>query len=107
MLKNHSTTTSYRLAPPPIRAADCQTAFETHDTLLIDARLFPGSRGREIVVTVEQVNVSIYALSEGRTHRSVSYGVRCQTAHGPFGNAFRIYTEAELQRRFLNYVWVR
>lgn len=103
---NHTTTTQgYRLAPPPVRPADCATAFEAGDTLLIDARLFPGSRAKEIVVTVEKVSVNIYALSEGRSYRSVLYGLRSADAHGPFGNSYHLYTEAELKRRFVAYVW--
>lgn len=90
------------ILPPSVKSADCATAFEVGDMLLVDMRPFPGSQPKQTVVTVEKVTVSTYALSGGRTYRSVLYGLSHQNQR-----RYTVVTEHDLQRRFLSYVWER
>lgn len=94
-----------RFAPPPVKSADCATAYEVGTELLIDTSFNGTSRVKQATVTVEKVTVSHYAISEGRTITTVLYGLRCRDAHDCFGNSYRVMGEAELQKRFIAFVW--
>lgn len=109
MSNSHHTTVaheiSYRLAPPPVKSPECGTAFEVGTNLLIDDSFSGAARTKQRVVTVEKVSVNIHALSDGRSYRSVVYGLRDHNPGPGLRSRYTVTTEHELQTRFIAHVW--
>lgn len=95
--------TSIRKIAPPVKPVDQKTEFAANDVLLIDDSR-AGMR-REMVVTVEHVNVREYQVRPDLIVRSVWYTISYEGDGKPFGNGCRVIGEVALKRAFRAYVW--
>lgn len=90
---------SYQLCPPPVRPADCQTAYEVGDVMLIC------ERGQFVAVEVTDMRISCQQYPSGGSARSVWYTIKFLHVEKPFLAHSRIVGEKALGRVFQAYCW--